>query len=184
MQPAATTRSSIIANFNGGYSVPGTSTPVLTVNRIALSASISTFGRLALGVGGFASAAGGFYTGVCNGAIFGFASDSGIVNASTNFFIYSGPGGAANVAANGLDSGIPISQCVNNYNNFVVYFDVVNSVFDFFYSRNNGVYQYIGQRTQVPTAGLGSIWYEATNVARPTMWIDYSGQKSKIVTTR
>jgi len=184
MQPAATTRSSIIANFNGGYSVPGTSTPVVIVSRIALGASISSFGRLALGAGGFASAAGGFYTGVCNGALFGFASDSGIANASTNFFIYSGPGGAANVAANGLDSGIPISQAVNTYNNFAVYFDYVNNIYDFFYSRNNGVYQYIGQRTQAPTSALGSIWYEATNAARPLMWIDYSGQKTKIITSR
>ena len=187
MQPAATTRSSIIANFNGGYSVPGTSTPALSVSRIALSASISTFGRLAMGSGGFVSGPGGFYTvgtGVCNGAVFGFASDSGIANASTNFFIYSGPGGAANVAANGVDSGIPISQTVNTYNNFAVYYDFVNSIYDFFYSRNNGVYQYIGQRTQAPTAGLGTIWYEGLNASRPIMWIDYSAQKTKVVTSR
>jgi hypothetical protein len=189
MQPAASARSALLSNFNGGYSAPGNSTPALVVNRIALSASISTFGRLALGVGGMANAwnAAAFYnvtTGVCNGALFGFASDSGIANASTNFFIYSGPGGAANITANGLDSGIPISQAVNTYNCFAVYFDFFNNIYEFFYSRNNGVYQYVGQRTQAPTAGTGSIWYEGLNVARPTMWIDYSAQKTKVVTSR
>jgi hypothetical protein len=187
MQPAAAARSYALSNFNGGYSIPGSSTPSLVVNRIALSASISTFGRLAMGFGSMAATAGNFYTvttGVCNGAVFGFASDSGIANASTNFFIYSGPGGAANITTNGLDSGIPISQAVNNYNNFAVYTDFVNNVHDFFYSRNNGVYQYVGQRTQAPTSGTGAIWYEGTNASRPTMWIDYSAQKTKIISAR
>ena len=190
MAPALASRSSLISVFSGGYGVPGSSTPVLVVNRVAFSASISTFGRLAIGIGGFAAGAGGlppsFYlagTGVCNGAVWGFASDSGIANASTNFFIYSGPGGAANITANGLDSGIPISNAVNNYNNFAVFYDSVNNIYDFFYSRNNGVYQYIGQRTQ-SGGGTGGMWYESTNASRPIMWIDYSAQKTKIITTR
>lgn len=185
--PAAAARSYVLSNWNGAYGVAGNSTPTLVVARVALSATMSTFGRMAVGIGSMAATAGNFYTintGVCNGAIIGFASDSGIANAATNFFIYSGTGGAANVAAAGLDTGIPITNCVNNYNNFAVYYDVVNSVFDFFYSQNNGVYQYIGQRTGSPTSGTGALWYEATNASRPTMWIDYTAQKTKIITTR
>jgi hypothetical protein len=185
--PAAAARSYILSNWNGGYSVIGTSTPSLVVLRMALSASISTFGRMAIGFGSMAASAGNFYTatsGVCNGAIIGFASDSGIANAATNFFIYSGIGGAANISANGVDTGIPISNCVNNYNNFAVFYDSVNSVFDYFYSRNNGVYQFLGQTANTPTSGAGALWYEATNASRPTMWIDYTAQKTKIITTR
>jgi hypothetical protein len=191
MAPPLASRSSLVSAFSGGYGVPGSSTPFLIVSRVAFSASISTFGRLAMGVGNFVAGAGGsptpnFYaagTGVCNGAVWGFASDSGIANASTNFFIYSGPGGAANITANGLDSGIPISNAVNNYNNFAVFYDYVNNIYEFFYSRNNGVYQYIGQRTQAG-AGSGGMWYESTNASRPLTWIDYSAQKTKIITTR
>jgi hypothetical protein len=134
-----------------------------------------------------AASAGNFYTsgtGVCNGAVWGFATDSGIANATTNWFIYSGIGGAADMLVFGLDSGIPISNCVNNYNNFAVYFDLVNSVFEFFYSQNGGIYQYVGSRTRAPSSGLPAIWYEATNASRPTMWIDYTGVKTKIVSNR
>lgn len=186
MTPASGARSSLSTNFGGAYNVPGVSAPALVVNRVAFSASISTFGRLAMGIGGFITGPGNFYglNAVCAGAVFGFASDSGIANASTNFFIYSGPGGAANITANGLDSGIPISNAVNNYNNFAVFFDSVNNIYDFFYSRNNGVYQYIGQRTQAGGSGSGGMWYEATNASRPITWIDYSAVKSKIVITR
>ena len=186
MAPASGARSSLSTSFGGGYSVPSVSTPALVVSRVAFSASISTFGRLAMGVGGFITGAGNFYglNAVCAGAVFGFASDSGIANASTNFFIYSGPGGAANITANGLDSGIPISNAVNNYNNFVVFFDNVNNTYEFFYSRNNGVYQYIGQRTLSGGGGSPSMWYEATSASRPIVWVDYSATKSKIVITR
>lgn len=187
MQPAAASRSYALSFNNGAYGVSGTSTPTLVVSRVAFSSSISTFGRLAIGFGNMAASAGNFYlitTGVCNGALWGFASDSGIANASTNFFLYSGTGGAANITAQGLDSGIPISNAVNNYNNFVVFLDTVNNVYEFFYSRNNGVYQYVGQRTQTPTSGTGAIWYEGTNASRPTMWIDYIAQKTKVIITR
>jgi hypothetical protein len=187
MQPTAGARAYTLANWNGAYSVGGTSTPSLCISRIALSSSVSTFGRVALGYGGMAASAGNFYTsgtGVCNGAVWGFATDSGIANATTNWFIYSGIGGAADMLVFGLDSGIPISNCVNNYNNFAVYFDLVNSVFEFFYSQNGGIYQYVGSRTRAPSSGLPAIWYEATNASRPTMWIDYTGVKTKIVSNR
>lgn len=187
MQPTAAARSHLFANWNGGYQVGGTSTPVLYVSRVALSASVSTFGRVAIGFGQMGAAAGAFYTattGTCNGAVWGFASDSGLPNATTNWFLYSGIGGAVDILGFGVDSGIPIANCVNNYNNFAVYFDVVNSVFEFFYSQSNGVWQYVNNRTRLPSGSVAGQWYEATNASRPTMWIDYAGAKTKIVSNR
>jgi hypothetical protein len=186
--PTAGARSFLGSSFGGPYAPTSgdPAYPVVFATKVYLSALPSTFARLAIGVGNFISGAGSFYTtGACNGTVFGYGYDSGIPNATTNWFIYSGlAGSAANVAAGALDSGIPISQCVNAWNVFVIYFDYKNNIYKFFHSPDMKTYNYVGLRTTRSGGATFGWWYEATNASRPTMWTDWAGISIKFSTRR
>lgn len=185
--PATGARSALMSGIGGGYS-PSPSDPaypIIAVTKMYLSAAPSTNARIAVGFGNFIAGAGGFYTGATNGAVFGAAFDSGVANATTNWSIYSGSSGSiANYAAGAIDSGVPISQCVNAWNVFVVYFDFKNNVYKFFHSPDLNTYNYVGMRTARPTSATVGFWHEAVTGSRPTMWCDYAGYIQKIVTKR
>jgi hypothetical protein len=185
--PASGARGAIYSMIGGGYtpSAGDPSYPIICVNKIYLSASPGVNSRVAIGIGNFIGGATAFYSSVANGALFAASWDSTVPNASTNWSIFSGSSGSIGAfAAGAIDSGVPISQCVNAWNVFVVYFDYKNNVYMFFHSPDLMTYNYVGLRTARPTSGTIGFWHEAVTASRPTMWCDYSGFIQKIVTRR
>lgn len=182
--PAIGARNGISTVLNSGYSGSGTNVPVLSVYKIMFSSTPANTKRIALGYGNFASGAGGYYSSQVLQCGFGYAADSGVANAATNWFIYAGAGGAVNIAANGLDTGIPVSQAVNNFCVFVVYFNPTTGVLKTFYSSDRMSYSFVGTRTGTPSNLGFALWYEAYTTALPTLYVDYLGVSTKIDTNR
>lgn len=185
--PSTGARGCIFSLIGGGYapSPSDPSYPLISVTKIYLSAMPGINARIGIGIGAWQGNATTFYNTVSNGAMFAAAFDSTVPNASTNWSIHSGPSGSAGAfAANAADSGVPISQCVNSWNVFVVYFDYKNNVYMFFHSPDLMTYNYVGLRTGRPSSGTVGLWLEAQTASRPTMWCDYSGFIQKIVTRR
>jgi len=66
--------------------------------------------------------------------------DSGLVNATTNWFYYVGTGVLADYTANAVDSGITVASTVANPQNLIVYYNGTNFDFTFITSDNNRDY--------------------------------------------
>jgi plastocyanin len=182
--PAIGGRHNSSININSGYSGSGSNVCILNAFKIAFSGNPSGNKRIGACFGGYASGAGNYYAGAVVQSGFGFASDTGLPNAATNWFIYSGAGGAVNILASGLDSGIPIANAINNYNVFVNYFNPTTGVLKCFYSNDRMAYSFVGTRTGTPVILAHCLWYEAYGVALPTMYLDYEGLSSKFDTNR
>jgi hypothetical protein len=182
--PAIGARSGISTVFNAGYIGSGINLPVLSAYKVSFSSTPAGTKRIALGYGGFTAAAGNYYTGNVLQCGFGYAADAGVANAATNWFLYTGAGGAVNIAANGLDTGIPVSQAVNNFCVFVVWFNPTTGVMKAFYSSDRMAYSFVGTRTGTPTSLSYTLWYEAYGTALPTLYCDYVGLNTKIDTNR
>jgi hypothetical protein len=186
--PAIDARNGISTVFNAGYGGSGVNVPVLSVYKIAFSATPAGTKRIALGYGNFGAASGvggvGYYTGNVLQCGFGYASDSLVANAATNWFLYHGAGGAVNIAANGLDTGIPVSQAVNNFCVFVVWLNPTTGVMKAFYSSDRMAYSFVGTRTGAASNLSLCLWYGAYGTAAPTLYCDYVGSNTKIDTNR
>lgn len=186
--PAIDARNTISTVFNAGYGGSGVNVPFLAVYKIAFSATPAGTKRIALGYGNFAAGSGvggvGYYTGNVLQCGFGYASDSGVANAATNWFLYHGAGGAVNIAANGLDTGIPVSQAVNNFCVFVVWVNPTTGVMKAFYSSDRMAYSFVGTRTGFASNLAFCLWYGAYGTVLPTLYCDYVGSNTKIDTNR
>ncbi len=172
--PAIGARNFVSSTFNAGYTGLNVNTIALTAHKIAFSGDPRNTKRIVVGFGNHLAAAGGFYTSGAMQCGFGYAADSGVANAVNNWFIYCGAGGAVNIAANGLDTGIPVTQAQNEYNVFMVYINVVTGVMKAFYSQDRMAYSFVGTRTGVPTNLSLNLWYEAYGTALPSLYLDYS----------
>lgn len=182
--PALVARNGISTLLNSGYTGSGTNVPFLAAYKLMFSSTPANTKRIAVGFGNATASAGAYYTSQVLQCGFGYAADSGVANAATNWFIYAGAGGAVNIAANGLDTGIPVSQAVNNFCVFVVYFNPTTGGLKTFYSSDRMSYSFAGTRIGTP-ASLGfALWYEAFTTALPTLYVDYLGLSTKIDTNR
>lgn len=188
--PAIGARNGASTVFNAGYAGSGTNVPALSVYKVAFSSTPAGTKRIALGYGNYASTAGNtlsvpnYYANNVMQCGFGYAADSGVANAATNWFLYNGAGGVANILANGLDTGIPVSQAVNNFCVFVVWLNPTTGVMKAFYSSDRMAYSFVGTRTGFVSNFAFCLWYEAYGTALPTLYCDYLGLNTKIDTNR
>jgi hypothetical protein len=186
--PVIEARHAIGTLLNGSYNGTGLNRPSIGVFKIAFSATPAGTKRIAVGFGAVQAGSGtgglGYYTSTALQCGFGYAADSGVANAATNWFLYNGVGGAASIAATGLDTGIPVSQAVNNFCVFAVWLNPTTGVMKAFYSSDRMAYSYVGTRTGFGTNLGFCLWYGAYGTAAPTLYCDYVGLNTKIDTNR